>query len=90
MRNLAALKPGDYFVQAVLNRYETYHRADGAVIDLPPDRGEGQNWATKPGNLYSKPIHVHVDAAATAVDLVLDQQFRRYRPRRIPNSSNTS
>jgi hypothetical protein len=81
VRNLAGLKPGDYFVQAVLNRYETYHRADGAVIDLPPDRGEGQNWATKPGNLYSKPIHVHVDGAAAAVDLVLDQAIPPIPPK---------
>ncbi len=62
-RNLANLKAGEYTVQAVLNRYETYHRADGAVIKLPPDMGEGQQWASKPGNLYSTPIKVTIDPA---------------------------
>jgi hypothetical protein len=27
--------PGDYFVQAVLNRYETYHLGNGKVVKLP-------------------------------------------------------
>ena len=60
---LSALPVGDYLVQAVLNRYETYHLADGRVLKLPPDQGEGQHWAEKPGNLYSRPIHLHVDPA---------------------------
>lgn len=61
--SLAALKPGDYVVQAVLNVYERFHRADGSTVDLPPDRGEGQNWAIKPGNLYSSPIRLRIDPA---------------------------
>lgn len=73
---LAALPSGEYLVQAVLNRYETFHLADGRILKLPPDRGEGQQWATKPGNLYSKPIRVHWDAARPkATTLVLDQQI---------------
>ena len=51
-RKLSEVPPGEYFVQAVLNRYETYRLADGRVL-LPPDKGEGQQWASKPGNLYS-------------------------------------
>src|SRR6478752_7172114 len=53
---LADVPAGDYYVQAVLNRYETFHLANGRVLKLPPDRGEGHQWATKPGNLYSKPV----------------------------------
>ncbi|MCX7056223.1 MAG: hypothetical protein NTZ79_03280 [Proteobacteria bacterium] len=60
-RTLSAIPPGDYLVQAVFNRYETFHLADGRVLKLPPDQGEGQQWATKPGNLYSTPVRVHVD-----------------------------
>ncbi len=56
LRSLAALPPGDYRVQAFLNRYETFRLADGRVLKLPPDRGEGQQWREKPGNLYSKPV----------------------------------
>jgi len=62
-RKLSALPPGDYLVQAVLNRYETFHLADGRVLLLPPDRGEGQKWAQKPGNLYSTPVRIHLDPA---------------------------
>jgi hypothetical protein len=53
MTTLGDLPPGTYRAQAVLNRYETFTRADGHVVKLPPDKGEGQQWARKPGNLYS-------------------------------------
>ncbi len=55
LRSVAALPPGSYRVQAFLNRYETFKLADGRVLKLAPDRGEGQQWRAKPGNLYSKP-----------------------------------
>jgi hypothetical protein len=55
VRALSALPPGDYRIQAFLNRYETFRLGDGRVLKLPPDRGEGQQWREKPGNLYSKP-----------------------------------
>ena len=61
VRSLKDLPAGDYYVQAVLNIYETFHRADGHVVQLPPDRGEGQQWNRKPGNLYSKPQKLHID-----------------------------
>ena len=72
---LADVPAGDYNVQAVLNRYETYHLADGRTLKLPPDRGEGQQWATKPGNLYSTPAKLHVDPVHPATfKLALDQE----------------
>jgi hypothetical protein len=80
--SLAAVKPGDYMVQAVLNRYETFHRAEGPDVKLPPDQGEGQNWAIKPGNLYSKPVRLHLDPAhPTEQKLVLDQQIPPIAPK---------
>ena len=59
--SLDQLPAGDYYVQAVLNIYETFHRADGYTIKLAPDRGEGQQWFNKPGNLLNKPVRVHLD-----------------------------
>src|SRR5262249_30458890 len=41
LRSLAQVPPGEYWVQALLHRYETFHRADGHVLKLPMDRGEG-------------------------------------------------
>src|SRR5579872_5375746 len=69
--HLSQLPPGDYFVQAVLNRYEVFHLADGRVLKLPPDKGEGQHWARKPGNLYSRPQRLHIgEGRATPAALV--------------------
>jgi hypothetical protein len=73
IRYLHDVPPGDYFVQVVLHRYETFRRADGVTIKLPMDRGEGQHWQLAPGNLYSKPQKVRLRAGGDPVSLVLDQ-----------------
>src|ERR1700734_1383022 len=64
IRPLNQVPAGDYYVQAVLNIYQTFHRADGTTVKLAPDRGEGQRWNLAPGNLYSKPVKVHIDEHA--------------------------
>ncbi len=73
VRQLSALAAGDYTVQAVLNRYETFHRADGSVVKLAPDMGEGEHWNEKPGNLYSKPVRVRLGPEAAPLSITLDQ-----------------
>ncbi|MGA3127271.1 MAG: hypothetical protein ABSD13_11190 [Candidatus Korobacteraceae bacterium] len=73
IRSLRELPPGDYFVQAVLHRYETFHRADGKTVKLPMDRGEGQQWSIAPGNLYSKPRKITVGRGSAPVEIVMDQ-----------------
>jgi hypothetical protein len=65
LHTLADLPPGTYNVQAVLNVYETFHRADGHILKLHPDHGEGQQWNRSPGNLYSKPQRVDVHESST-------------------------
>jgi hypothetical protein len=81
-RHLSGLPAGDYLVQAVLNRYEVFHLADGRVLRLPPDKGEGQQWANKPGNLYSKPLRLHWDKSHPAkTSLLLDQQITAVAPK---------
>ncbi|MFQ5790114.1 MAG: alpha/beta hydrolase-fold protein [Acidobacteriota bacterium] len=65
--SLADIPSGDYYVQALLNVYETFHRADGNVVKLPMDDREGQKWNRSPGNLYSEPRKVHIDAARADV-----------------------
>ncbi|MFZ3257433.1 MAG: hypothetical protein WA170_10080, partial [Candidatus Acidiferrales bacterium] len=42
--NLSRVPAGDYYVQAVLNIYQTYHLSNGHTVELPPDKGEGQHW----------------------------------------------
>jgi hypothetical protein len=75
LRSLTALPPGRYRVQALLNRYQTFRRSDGHVVKLPPDRGEGQQWNRKPGNLYSAPRWVTVQSGGPPIALVLDQEI---------------
>ncbi len=72
--SLAELPAGQYIVQALLHRYETFHRADGHTLKLPMDRGEGQQWNEAPGNLYSLPRSVMIDpAGGGVVEIVMDQ-----------------
>jgi hypothetical protein len=76
LRSLAALPAGEYFVQALLNIYETYHLATGHTVKLPPDRGEGQRWNVKPGNLLCAPRKIFLDPSKDEViPLVLDQEI---------------
>jgi hypothetical protein len=61
-RSLADLPPGDYFVQAVLNVYTEFRRADGHVVLTHMDQWEGQQFNKSPGNLISKVEKLRLDA----------------------------
>lgn len=74
VRSMAELKPGRYRVQAMINRYETFRRSDGHTVKLPPDRWEGQQYASKPGNLYSRAVNVTINRGSV-VSLALDQEI---------------
>ncbi len=61
LQSISKIPAGEYFVQALLHKYETFHLADGHVVKLPMDRGEGQHWNRAPGNLYSTPEKIKID-----------------------------
>ncbi|GGE14802.1 hypothetical protein GCM10011529_21490 [Polymorphobacter glacialis] len=74
--DMANLPKGDYFVQGVFHKYQTYKLAGGKNVKLPAARGAGQNWRKEPGNIVSKPVKVSFDPAKTgevavALDTVL-------------------
>ena len=74
--SLSKVPAGEYWVQGLLHVYETFKRADGHVVKLPPDRGEGQQWTSAPGNLYSAPVKVRIDpGSATTVRVSLDKKI---------------
>lgn len=74
VRSVRDLQPGEYFVQALLHKYETFRRADGHTVKLPMDRGEGQQWNRAPGNLYSTPRKVTLDPRKGGrIEVVMDQ-----------------
>lgn len=64
LRTLGEIPPGDYFVQALVNVYTEFHRADGHLIWAHMDQWEGQQFNKSPGNLYSDVRQVHLDRSA--------------------------
>jgi len=76
LENIGDIPPGDYYVQALLHRYETFHRSDGHVVKLPMDRGEGQKWNRAPGNLYSTPEKMWINPKMNKViNIILDKKI---------------
>ncbi len=64
VQSLRDIPAGDYFVQAIMNIYTEFHRADGHTVWLHMDQWEGQHFNRSPGNLYSEVQSVRLDAAA--------------------------
>jgi len=74
VESLAQIPPGEYSVQAFLNIYSEFHRADGHTVWMHDDQWEGQHWNRSPGNLYSRPQRITLNAVAGyRVALVCDQ-----------------
>jgi Putative esterase len=81
LKSIAEIAPGDYWVQAVLHRYETFKRSDGHTVKLPMDRGEGQQWKEAPGNLYSTPQKVSLDPRKSeTISVTLDKVMPPIEP----------
>ena len=80
VKSLRDVKPGEYFVQAVFHRYETFHRADGHTVKLPMDHGEGQHWNIAPGNFYSRPANITIGPGGGRTLIVLDQEIPPITP----------
>lgn len=73
LKSLAEIPPGEYYVQALFHKYETFTPVHGFTIKLPMDRGEGQNWRRTPGNLFSTPKKVYIDPLKKGeIDILLD------------------
>ena len=81
VRSISQLKPGEYWVQALLHVYETFKRKDGHTVKLPMDRGEGQQWSRAPGNLYSTPAKLTIDPGKGAsIKITLDKVIPPIEP----------
>ncbi len=74
LEHLSDIPAGDYYVQVLLHKYETFHLKTGHTVKLPMDRGEGQHWNIAPGNIYSTPVKIHFDpSSATVFTLTIDK-----------------
>ncbi|GAB5413826.1 MAG: hypothetical protein Cons2KO_14290 [Congregibacter sp.] len=78
--SLNDVPPGTYYVQALLNRYKDFTLANGKVVSLPPDQGEGQQWNRKPGNYYSQPMKIEIPEAGGEFTVVMDQSIDPIEP----------
>ena len=64
LKSLKELPAGEYYVQALVNVYTEFHRADGHTIWAHMDQWEGQQFNKSPGNIYSAVQKVHLDPKA--------------------------
>jgi hypothetical protein len=81
LESLGDVPAGTYTVQALLHKYETFRLADGRVLKLPMDRGEGQQWSRAPGNLYSTPRKLALDPSQPeTLRIVLDKAIGPIAP----------
>ena len=80
LASLSDLPAGDYTVQALLHKYETFRLATGHTVKLPMDRGEGQQFSSAPGNIHSAPQKIRWDGKSAAVRLELDQTIPPIKP----------
>ena len=76
IERLKEVPAGDYYVQVLMHKYETFHLKAGQTVKLPMDRGEGQHWNIAPGNIYSVPVKIHFDPAAIGeIQLSINQEI---------------
>ncbi len=76
LKTLSDVPAGEYYVQVLLHKYETFNRADGKTVKMPMDRGEGQQWNRAPGNLYSSPVKINFNPQSRqAISVKLDQEI---------------
>ncbi len=81
LKSIARIPPGDYFVQGLLHKYETFNLNTGFTVKLPMDQGEGQQWNRSPGNLYSLPEKITIDHSGNnEIHIVLDQVIPPIEP----------
>lgn len=76
---LTDFPPGEYYIQALLHKYETFNLSTGKTVKLPMDRGEGQQWNLAPGNLFSTPQKVSIGKSGN-IDIILDKKIPPIEP----------
>jgi hypothetical protein len=69
VRSLRDIPSGDYYIQAFVNVYTQFHRADHHTIWAHMDQWEGQSMFTSPGNLFGEVQRIHLDPRGYVVKL---------------------
>lgn len=85
LEDLDEIPEGEYRVQALLSSWTTYHRADGHVLEMHRETGEGQNPWISPGNVHSQVVTARLGPGGRAeeggeIRLTLDQVIPPMQP----------
>ena len=80
INKLKDLPDGEYFIQALLHKYDTFKMATGFELKLPMDQGEGQKWNISPKNLYSEPKKIKIQKKTSSVEIVLNNEIPEIEP----------
>ena len=67
INSIKELEEGEYYIQALLHKYETFNLSSGYKVKLPMDQGEGQKWNISPKNLYSTPRKVKIKKSGNII-----------------------
>ena len=73
LADFSTVPPGDYTVQAFLNVFTTFNRADGHVVEMHLNSGAGQSPWRAPGNAMSEPQEVRIGAGGGKIELAITQ-----------------
>ena len=80
INQLKDIPDGEYYVQALLHKYDTFKMATGFELKLPMDQGEGQKWNISPKNLYSEPVKIKIQKKTSSVEIVLNKEIPEIEP----------
>lgn len=73
LADFSTVPPGDYTVQAFLNVFTTFNRADGHVVEMHLNSGAGQSPWRAPGNAKSEPRQVRIGAGGGTIPIEISQ-----------------
>jgi hypothetical protein len=81
LHDLADVPAGEYTMQAFLNVFTTFNRADGHTVDMHLNSGAGQSPWRAPGNAMGEPQVVQLDpAAGETIRLTISQVIPPVEP----------
>lgn len=81
IKSLTDMPPGEYYAQAFLNVYTTFHRADGHIVEAHMNSGAFQKPFKAPGNAYSAVQKISVgEQGLPTLEFVLDSVVQPPRP----------
>ncbi len=79
--SLKDIPAGEYYVQAIINRYKDFRLSNGKTVSLPPEMGEGQKWNRKPGNFFSRPMKITIsENGSQNIKITMDQKIPPIEP----------